>query len=145
LFSSQSRNLIFTVLKSTLESVDLFLADIDLVLVSADLELGLLVHFLLRSNEFIHLFAHFFYLLSLGMINIGLTGNLVVAFPNFILCILILATQLLIGVTGLGKLDFDVPERVLEFLIFYLSKAEHLPAFLFGTFVPLDSKAFASI
>jgi len=96
LFSSQSRNLIFTVLKSTLESVDLFLADIDLVLVSADLELGLLVHFLLRSNEFIHLFAHFFYLLSLGMIYVGLTGNLVVALPDLILGIFILATQLLI-------------------------------------------------
>jgi uncharacterized membrane protein len=96
LLSSQSRNLILTVLKSTFKAIDLFLADINLVLVSADLEFGLLVHFLLRGDEFIHLLAHFFNLLSLSVIYVGLAGSLIMAFPDLVLSVLILTAQLLI-------------------------------------------------
>jgi hypothetical protein len=74
-----------------------------------------------------------------------LASYLVVALPDLILGVFILATQLLIRVTGLGQLDLDVPERVLELLVFDLSKAEHLPALLLCTFVSLDSEALASI
>ena len=76
--------------------IDLFLADINLVLVSADLEFGLLVHFLLRGDEFIHLLAHFFNLLSLSVIYVGLAGYLIMAFPDLVLSVLILTAQLLI-------------------------------------------------
>ena len=79
------------------------------------------------------------------MINVRLPRDLVVALPDLVLRILVLTAQLLVGVTGLSQLDFDVPERVLEFLVFHFGKAEHLSALLFRTLVPLHPKALARI
>ena len=79
------------------------------------------------------------------MINVRLPRDLVMALPDLVLRVLVLAAQLLVGVTGLGQLDLDVPERVLELLIFHLGKAEHLTALFLRALVTLHPEALARI
>ena len=79
------------------------------------------------------------------MINVRLPRDLVVALPDLVLRVLVLTAQLLVGVTGLGQLDLDVPERVLEFLVFHFGKAEHLSALLFRALVTLHPEALAGV
>ena len=77
------------------------------------------------------------------MINVRLPRDLVVALPDLVLRVLILTAQLLVGVTRLGQLDLDVPERVLEFLVFHFCKAKHLSALFFRALVTFDPKALS--
>ena len=79
------------------------------------------------------------------MINVRLPRDLVVALPDLVLRVLVLTAQLLVGVTGLCQLDLDVPERVLELLVFHLGKTEHLSAFLLRALVTLNPKALPSV
>lgn len=79
------------------------------------------------------------------MINVRLPRYLVVALPDLVLGVLVLTAQLLVGVTGLSQLDLDVPERVLELLVFHFGKAEHLSALFLRTLVPLHPEALARI
>lgn len=71
------------------------------------------------------------------MINVSLPRNLVVALPDLVLRVLVLAAELLVRVTRLGQLDLDVSERVLELLVFHFGQAEHLPALFLRALVPL--------
>ena len=79
------------------------------------------------------------------MINVRLPRDLVVALPDLVLRVLVLTAQLLVGVTGLCQLDLDVPERVLELLVFHFGKAEHLSAFFLRALVSLHSEALARV
>ena len=118
-----------------LQSTDLFLAHVYLVLVCADLKLALFVHLLLFGHEIVHVLGHVLDLLGLCMVDICLSTDLLVTLTDLLLRVLILVTQLSEAITTLGQLDLHIAEGVLQLLVFHFRKSQHLPAFLLSTLV----------
>jgi hypothetical protein len=73
------------------------------------------------------------------MIDIGLSGDLLMAFLNLLGGILILATNLLVCVARLGQLNLYISKGVLQLLVFDLSQAKHLSALFFGSLSSLNT------
>ena len=59
-----------------LQAHDLLFAQVDLILVLLDLVLGLLIHLLLIIGPVLLLLAHLLDLLSLGVVDVALAGDL---------------------------------------------------------------------
>ena len=60
------------------------------------------------------------------LLNLGL--GVLISVIKFPLCLL-----------GLGQLDLNVPQRVLQFLVLYLAQSQHLSVLYFGTFLAFHS------
>lgn len=77
------------------------------------------------------------------MVDVGLPCDLLVALLDLLGRVLVLPAQLLVRVAGLGQLDLDIPQRVLQLLVLNLCQAKHLTAFLLSSLVTFYSQAFA--
>ena len=66
------------------------------------------------------------------------------ALLNLSLSILILIIQISLGFLGLGQLNLDIPEGVLEFLILNFTESQHLSVFDFCAFLAFHSQSLAS-
>ena len=128
-------------LNQLLDTVYLHLTNIDLILVLQNLNLRLLVHIFLRRGHPIQLHTHILDLLGLCMVDVGLAGNVLVALFDFGLRPLILLGNVALTFLRLSQLYFDVAKRVLQLLVFYLAKAEHLPIFNLSAFLALNTEA----
>jgi hypothetical protein len=64
---------------------------------------------------------------------------------NFSLGIFELLGQLLVSLSALGKLNFDVAQRIFEFLVFYFSESEHLFEFLLSAFHSFRAQSLSGL
>ena len=102
------------------ELLYLSFSHVDFVLIGLHLSFALLEHLSLVVGNIIELFAHLGDLFGLGMVDVRLSGYLLLAGLDVRLCILILGGEHLVVLAGLGQLDLHVPERVLELLVLVL-------------------------
>ena len=123
-----------------LEPVDFHLADIDFILVLLNLNFDLLVGLLLRICDTIELDRHLLNLLSLSMVDIRLSGYVLVALFNLELGTLEFLRHIPFGFLCLGQLDFDVAQRVFQLLVLNLAQPQHLPVFNFSALLSLHTE-----
>ena len=123
------------------EAVDLHLADVNLVLVLRILNLGSLMELFLASGHTVKLHAHVLDLLSLSMIDVGLSRDIAVALLDLGLSVLKLLSDVALGLLRLGKLDLDVAERIFQLLVLNLAQAKHLAVFDLCAFLCFDTQA----
>ena len=109
-----------------------------------DLLLGLLVDLLLGRGNVVKLISHVLDLLGLSRVDVRLTRDVLVALFDLQLCAFIALIEFPLSVLGLGELDLDIPEGVLQLLVLNLAKSEHLTVLDLCTFLSLDTEALAS-
>jgi hypothetical protein len=122
----QLQNIGVLLLNDSLDSVDLQFRDVDVLLLLVDGELVLLVGNLLLICHAIQLLAHVLDLSGLGVVDVGLAGDLLQAFLVFQLRFFVVIGHLTFGFLGFSQLDFDVTERVFEFFVLQFAQSEHL-------------------
>ena len=91
-----------------LQADNFLLSHVNLVLILLHLVLALLEHFLLVVGNVVKLFTHLLNLLSLGMVDVRLTSNLLLTGLDICGCIFVLLGQLLVVFAALCELDLDV-------------------------------------
>ena len=74
------------------------------------------------------------------MVNVRLSGYVLVALFDLELCALELLSHVPFGFLGLRQLDFDVAERVFQLLVFNLAQSEHLSVLNFCALLPLHAE-----
>ena len=75
-----------------------------------NLDLGLLVSFFLGLCDTIELVGHLFDLLSLRMVDVGLTRDVLVTFFDLGLSVFVLLSHIPLRLLRLGELDLNVAE-----------------------------------
>lgn len=122
MLSLQVLEVAILLLGKLLKPVNFHLADIDLVLVLFDLNFDLLVCLFLRIGDTVELDRHLFDLFGLCMVDVRLSGYILVALFDLELSALELLSHVTFGLLGLCQLDFDVAERVFQLLVFNLAQ-----------------------
>ena len=98
----------------------LSLSHINFILIGLHLGFALLEHFSLVICDIVKLLPHLSYLLGLGVVDVRLSGYLLLARLDVGLGILVLRGQHLVVLARFGELDLHVPQGVLQLLVLVL-------------------------
>ena len=99
--------------------------------------------FLLGRGHSIQLDAHVLDLLSLSVVDVGRSRDVLMTLFNFCLGRLILLGHVALSLLGLSKLNFDIAQRVLQFLVLNFAETEHLAVLDLCTFLSFNTEPSA--
>ena len=102
--------LLISLLEDFLNTVVIFLTDVNLVLNLLNLQLGLFMDLLLGAGHVIQLCSHVLNLFGLGGLNVSLSLNVLMALLDFLLGTLISLIEFSLGILGLRQLYLNVSE-----------------------------------
>jgi hypothetical protein len=131
------------VLHQLLDTVDFDLTDVNFMLERSQLDFGLVMSLFLGSCNSVKLNAHVLDLLGLGMIDVSLASDVLVALLDLELRSFILFSHFALAILRLGQLDFDVAQRILQFLVLNFAESQHLAILNFRALLVLDAQATA--
>jgi hypothetical protein len=134
---------IVTLFQDTFNAVNLLLALVDFLLLFLQSDLGLLVYFLLLCGNAIKLLAHVLYLFDLRMVNVGLAGDLLVLFLDFLACLFILLGHFPLRLLCFCQLDLYISEGVLKLFVLNFTKSKHLFVLHLSALLAFNAKSAA--
>ncbi len=131
------------VLVLLLQFLDFLFADVDLVLILLHLQARLLIDLALVVRHVVQLLPELLDVLGLRVVDVGLSGDLLLGRLDVSLGVLVLLSPLLVAFAAFGELDLDVLERVLKFLVLNLCQAEHLSTLFFSALAAIRAQALS--
>jgi len=115
-------DLVVALLENPLDAVDFLFPFINFRLLLLEGDLGLFVDFLLLRGNPIQLLSHVLDLFGLRVVDVSLTSNLLVALLDLFSCFFVLFSHFPLCLLRFGKLDFNIAEGVLQFLVLKLTE-----------------------
>ena len=131
------------VLHQLLDAIDFNLTNVNFMLERSQLDLGLVMSLFLRSSNSVKLDAHVLDLLGLSMVDVSLARDVLVALLDLELSSLILFCHFALAILCLGQLDFDVAQRILQFLVLNFAQSQHLAILNLRALLVFDAQATA--